>query len=382
MNSMEMLCVNLNRFNNDSDVFEILEEDLKSKLVDFIIINGDKDTYNKIVGELISPKMYVGFSPLNRSDLSGLCLLLSYLNGESVYNLSFYEEDSVLTKEQNPLAASFIDYLESQDIESVIYNTRKIQKNISLYYSSMPNIEKKIKPYIDYNLVIYSLYKTSIGICRYKEMEKDLYRSLRNETISTRLNIALCDAYKNCPDLFDIVKCIESYIIMVKSNNIDALTFYVALFLNLSLFNKNRNEYSIAYLYLQRAVETVLIYYYLDNDIIEVNDYGGLSFKGYSKEIRGVGELIKEYFERREESDLSKKIWKLNSLRNKMLLAHGYYTPSGLDYDDLYCSVKDFALILISSEGSRSFYEKVLNGLKPIGKDKIKKELSISLLNN
>ncbi|WP_165431667.1 hypothetical protein [Atlantibacter hermannii] len=379
---MEMLCVNLNRFYNDADVFEILEEDLKSKVVDFIIINGDRDVYNEMACFLISPKIYVGFSPLNKSDLNGLCLLLSHLNGSSGYNLNFYEEDNIQTKGQNPLAASFIDYLESKDIESVMYNTREIQKNISLYYSSIPSIEKTLRPYIDYNIVIFSLYKTSIGICRYNEMEKDLYRSLRNATISNRLNVALCDAYKNCPDLFDIVKCIENYIIMVKTNNIDALTFYVALFLNLSLFNKNRNEYSIAYLYLQRAVETALIYHFLDNDIIEVNDYGGLSFKGDVNEIHGVGELIKEFFARSKDNDLSKKIWKLNSLRNKMLLAHGYYTPSGVDYDDLYCAVKEFVLNIISSEEPKAFYEKILNGLKPIGKEKIKKELSFALLNN
>ncbi|EPU0824055.1 hypothetical protein ACVUKI_004686, partial [Escherichia coli] len=120
---MEMLCVNLNRFYNDADVFEILEEDLKSKVVDFIIINGDRDVYNEIACFLISPKIYVGFSPLNKSDLNGLCLLLSHLNGSSGYNLNFYEEDNIQTKEQNPLAASFIDYLESKDIESVMYNT-------------------------------------------------------------------------------------------------------------------------------------------------------------------------------------------------------------------------------------------------------------------
>ncbi|EJR1671181.1 hypothetical protein NYK69_001939, partial [Salmonella enterica subsp. enterica serovar Elomrane] len=114
----------------------------------------------------------------------------------------------------------------------------------------------------------------------------------------------------------------------------------------------------------------------------EVNDYGGLSFKGDVNEIHGVGELIKEFFARSKDNDLSKKIWKLNSLRNKMLLAHGYYTPSGVDYDDLYCAVKEFVLNIISSEEPKAFYEKILNGLKPIGKEKIKKELSFALLNN
>ncbi|PQK90334.1 hypothetical protein [Pantoea ananatis] len=377
---MNIISVNLNKYHG---LMEVLAEDLQLKDMSFFIINGDKDEYEKF--KIIFKRknvIYVGFSPMSSGDLTGICKLLIAISGDKKYNLFSYDDILASNVEQNPLANALVNYLQTKNIESAIYYTQQIQENLKVYYLDLVDFDKTINPYIDYNMFIYSLYKTSYGVCEYKDMQKDIYKSLSNSTIFIKLNKDISDVRKNCKDLTEIKLCLEQYISLVKLKNIDALSFYIAIFLNISSFNKQRKEYTTAYVYLQRAVETSLIYYYLDKNIIEVNDGGSLTFKGESKGILGAGQLISEYFSRFKDDDLSKNIWKLNSLRNKTLLAHGYYTPAGNDYDDLYISAKKLIEKLIVCENCKSFYMKALNNLKPIAKDKIKEKIREFLIDN
>lgn len=365
---MEILVINLNKYEG---VIDLLVEDIYSIKKDLIIVNGNKCDYYNINEKIDAKIIYVGFSPLSEIDLNGICSLLSYVNGSKEYVISFLDNNDFLqTKEINYLISSFINYFKSRVTDSIIYYTLEIRDNILLNYLYMPKIAQDIKPYFDYNAMIYSLYKTSFGFCDYKDMEKDIYVALRNKTIFEHFNTEICSKYKYEPEFNKINYCIGKYVFYVKSKNIDALFFYVAMFLNISSFNKGRQEYSLAYLYLQRVVETVLIYKYLNDGVIVINDSGGYCFKGETEEIRGAGILIKEYFSKNQ-SRFAKKIKKLNSLRNKLLLSHGYYIPSGMDFDDLYTSVKSFASSIMNLQE----YNDALDSLKPICKDKIKSKL-------
>ncbi|EME8860666.1 hypothetical protein WAA39_002586 [Enterobacter mori] len=375
---MKILCVNVNKY---KDMTELLVEELRHEVYDILIINADEVGYNYLLTNLKSTIVFVGYSPLTKNELSGICFLLSYINGcNGRYELSLYEEDLPFFTEQNILALSFVNYFESKEVESLMYNIDQIKANISKFYLSMPKIEESIKPYINFNHLIYSFYKTSFGECRSKDMEKGIFTSLRNKTVFEKLKRELSKETNIFPEILDLISCIDIYIRFVRAENFDALTFYMALFLNVSVFNKKRNEFTISYIYLLRAVETALVYYLLNNDIIEINEGDGLSFKGEMTEINGAGVLINEYSRYVPSHDLLRKIRKLNFIRNRVLLTHGYYSPSDHDFDDLYSAAKELIRSVISSDECEIFFTKTLSSLRPVDKKVIFDKLSKSFI--
>lgn len=290
---------------------ELLVEELDHKFYDYIIINAGEDDYNYLLSSLKSKVFYVGYSPLAKNELSGLCLLLSYINGHNGhYELSMYEEKLPLFIEPNILALSLVKYFVAKDVDSLVYHTGVLCDNVSKYFLSVPKLEENIKPYIQYNHLMYSFYRTSFGECRTIDMDRGIFTSLRNKTVFDKLKSELVNGGENFPEVLDLINCIDVYIRFVRNEDFDALAFYMALFLNVSVFNKKRNEFTVSYIYLLRAVETALVYYYLTNDIIEINENDGLSFKGETLEIKGVGVLINEYTRYVSSNDLLKKIKK------------------------------------------------------------------------
>jgi len=361
---------------------ELLVDELGREAFDYIIINADVDDYNYLLSSLNSRLFYIGYSPLAKNELSGLCLLLSYINGHNGhFDLSMYEEKLPLFIEPNILALSLVRYFDAKDVDSLVYHTSVLRDNISKCFLFVPKLEENIKPYIKYNHLMYSFYRTSFGECRSIDMERGIFTSLRNKTVFDKLKVELVNGGGDFPEVHDLISCIEIYIRFVRNENFDALAFYMALFLNASVFNKKRNEYTISYIYLLRAVETALIYYYLTNDIIEINENEGLSFKGEMADIKGVGVLITEYARYVSSNDLLRKIKKINFIRNRVTLTHGYYSPSGSDYDELYCAAKDLITNVIASEQCKIFFTKTLSCLKPVDKKTILDKLSIALSN-
>lgn len=64
-----------------------------------------------------------------------------------------------------------------------------------------------------------------------------------------------------------------------------------------------------------------------------------------------------------------------------MTLTHGYYSPSGYDYDELYCAAKELITNVISSEQCKTFFNKTLGCLRPVDKKIIFDKLSAALSN-
>lgn len=369
---MDILAINLNKYKG---IESVVREDLTNSEVDYLFINGDKDCFEEFFSELKMGVLYVGFSPLSSSELAGFAALLSFLNNNEVYKIRYYEESETRPKVE-PLVISLIDFFNSSDLTKTIFYTTSITDgSVSNSYSFVPEFKSVVYPYFEFNRLIYSLYTTSLGACQFKNMGKNLLRSLNNESISLSLARQLSNIDGKHPEFKALTLCLNYYLKLANKNEKNALVFYVALFLNISSFNKNRNEFAIAYLFLQRAIETALTHFFLSSGVLELNDYDRLCFKGELKPIQGVGDLIKEYFAIHSNPVLEKKVSKLNYIRNCSLLAHGLYIPSSDEYNELYDATKKMVENLFSSNDTSSFYKMSLTSLKPLSKEHIKSKI-------
>ncbi|HCR3325238.1 MULTISPECIES: hypothetical protein [Citrobacter] len=368
---MDILTINLNKYKG---VESIVKEDILNIKVDYLLINGDKDSLDFFKKDFTKKFLYLGFSPLSENEIAGLAALLSFLNGASKYNLKYYGENN-WNNTLDPFAISLIEYLKSSDVNKLIFHTSSITDGFIESYNFLPNFKNTVLPLFKFNRVIYSLYTTSIGDCQFKDMDVNLIKSLNNTSIHNKLSGNLSTFSERIPEFTSLITCMEMYLHFSKKKEVKALLFYVALFLNISIFNRSRQEFAIAYLFLQRAIETALIYFYLSSGVLEINEYDRLSFRGERNSIQGVGLLIKEYFSRKNEPDLEKKIRKLNHIRNCSVLAHGLYLPSSADYDSLYQASKEFVDRLILQEECVAFYKISLSSLKPLSRELVRERV-------
>lgn len=368
---MDILTINLNKYKG---VESIVKEDILNAKVDYLLINGEKDILDLFKKDLTKRLLYLGFSPLSENEIAGLAALLSFLNGASKYNLRYYGEND-WNKTLDPFAISLIEYLKSSDVNKLIFHTLNITDGFIESYNFLPNFKKTILPLFEFNRMIYSLYTTSIGCCQFKDMDVNLIQSLNNTSIHNKLSGYLSTFSGKITEFTSLATCMSMYLNYSQKKEVKALLFYVALFLNISTFNRNRQEFAISYLFLQRAIETALIYFYLSSDVLEINEYDRLSFKGERISIQGVGTLINEYFARKNEPDLEKKIRKLNHIRNCSVLAHGLYLPSSADYDSLYQASKEFVDRLILQEECVAFYNISLSSLKPLSRELVRERV-------
>ncbi|HCJ7370711.1 TPA: hypothetical protein NVL56_002659 [Enterobacter hormaechei subsp. xiangfangensis] len=372
---MDILAINLNKYKG---LESVLKDDLENDnaKIDYLIINGEKELYLKLTDKLVIKNLYVGFSPLASSELVGLAALLSFLNNSSEYKIRYYEEP-YFDFSVDPLVLSLISYFKSADLTKTIFHISSISDNTSGSFKFVPNFESVIYPCFKFNKIIYSLYTTSLGACQYKDMGRNILNSFNNNSISINLLSQLSAIQANFPEFQPLVSCLDIYLKLAKQRNINALIFYVSLFLNVSAFNKNRNEFTIAYVFLQRAIETALTHYYFSSGVLELNEYERLCFKGERKSIQGVGDLIKEYFSTNYNPQLEKKISKLNVIRNRSVLAHGFYIPSSSDFDELFDASKTLIDMLFSDDDIKKFYQISLNSLKPLTKENIKTRVGV-----
>lgn len=368
---MDILTINLNKYKG---VESIVKEDILNIKVDYLLINGDKDSLDFFKKDFTKKFLYLGFSPLSENEIAGLAALLSFLNGASKYNLKYYGENN-WNNTLDPFAISLIEYLKSSDVNKLIFHTSNITDGFIESYNFLPNFKNTVLPLFKFNRVIYSLYTTSIGDCQFKDMDVNLIQSLNNTSIHNKLSGNLSTFSGRIPEFTSLTTCMEMYLNFSKKKEVKALLFYVALFLNISIFNRSRQEFAIAYLFLQRAIETALIYFYLSSGVLEINEYDRLSFRGERNSIQGIGLLIKEYFSRKNEPDLEKKIRKLNHIRNCSVLAHGFYLPSSADYDSLYQASKEFVDRLILQEECVAFYKISLSSLKPLSRELVRERV-------
>lgn len=368
---MDILTINLNKYKG---VESIVKEDILNIKVDYLLINGDKDSLDIFKKDFTKKFLYLGFSPLSEDEIAGLAALLSFINGVSKYNLKYYGEND-WNNTLDPFAISLIEYLKSSDVNKLIFHTSNITDGFIESYNFLPNFKKTILPLFEFNRVIYSLYTTSIGDCQFKDMDVNLIQSLNNTSIYNKLSGNLSTFSERIPEFTSLITCMSMYLNFSQKKEVKALLFYVALFLNISTFNRNRQEFAISYLFLQRAIETALIHFYLSSGVLEINEYDRLSFRGERNSIQGVGILINEYFARKNEPDLEKKIRKLNHIRNCSVLAHGLYLPSSADYDSLYQASKEFVDRLILQEECVAFYKISLSSLKPLSKELVRERV-------
>lgn len=366
---MNIVAVNLNKYYGVEDV---VKEDIKATHVSYLLINGDKLIVDKFTDELRIDYLYVGFSPLSGAELVGLAALLSYLNNEKEYTIETYEEPPSESS-ADPLVSSLIGFLESSNVTKAMFHTINIADNVSNSYDFLPGFKRIIHPYFEFNKLIYSLYTTSLGTCEYKDMSKNVLNSLSNSSIVSTLNSQLLMFDNKIPEFKSLIACMDLYLKLASRREINALLFYVALFLNISSFNRNRKELAISYVFLQRSIETALIHYYLSSGILEINEYDSLCFKGERKAIQGTGELLNEYFSMIRKPALERTIRKLNRIRNCSIIAHGLHIPSNNEYDDLYEAAKQLIDDLVSKEKVYiTFYQSSLSSLKLIARDQIK----------
>lgn len=376
--SMEILALNLNKYQG---IESVIKEDLIDNKVDYLLINGEQEKFSNFILGLDIGCLYTGFSPLGSSELVGLAALLSFLNGADHYTVKHYE-GSVFNYSTDPLMLSLIGFFKSTDISKSIYHTYNISENTSGSYKYVPNFEAVVYPIFKFNKIIYSLYTTSLGVCQFKDMGKNILSSLNNHSISINLANQLSSFDTKLPEFKTLISCVDIYMKLAKRKDINALVFYVALFLNISSFNKNRNEFAVSYVFLQRAVETALTHYYLSSGTLEMNDYDRLCFKGDRKPIMGVGELIKEFFSKNQFPDLEKKICKLNIIRNCSVLAHGFYIPSSNEFNELFEASKLMIEKLFTAEDINNFYSISLKSLRPLARDHIKNKINSYFDNN
>ncbi|SUX70195.1 Uncharacterised protein [Citrobacter braakii] len=307
---MDILTINLNKYKG---VESIVKEDILNIKVDYLLINGEKDILDLFKKDFTKRLLYLGFSPLSENETAGLAALLSFLNGANKYNLRYYGEDN-WNKTLDPFAISLIEYLKSSDVNKLIFHTLNITDVFIDSYNFLPNFKNTILPLFEFNKMIYSLYTTSLGCCQFKDMDVNLIQSLNNTSIHNKLSGYLSTFSGKITEFTSLTTCMGMYLNYSKKKEVKALLFYVALFLNISTFNRNRQEFAISYLFLQRAIETALIYFYLSSDVLEINEYDRLSFKGERISIQGVGTLISEYLPERMNLILKKKYVSLITL--------------------------------------------------------------------
>lgn len=369
---MDILAVNLNKYKG---IESVVKDDLAGEKINYLLVNGESECFLDFTSELNIPSLYVGFSPLSSSELVGFAALLSFLNHSEHYTVKYYEEPK-FSFSTDPLIVSLISYFKSSDLTKTIFYTYNISDNTSGAYEFVPDFGTIIYPYFKFNKLIYSLYTTSLGACQYKDMGRNILSSLNNNSISVTLTKNISAFETNLPEFQSLTKCLDFYLKLAKRKEINALVFYVALFFNISSFNKNRKEFAVSYVFLQRAIETALTYYYLSSGVLEVNEYDRLCFKGERKPIQGVGELIKEYFSKNSYPDLEKKISKLNFIRNCSILAHGFHIPSSNEYNELFEASKNLVEGLFSNNDAINFYKISLDSLKPLSKEHIREKIS------
>lgn len=371
---MNIMTVNFNKYN---DLEDMVCDELSQADADYFIINGDNSIRVKIAAQAAIRFLYVGFSPLTDKDLNGIAYIINYLlSNDTELTIKSYDNEEHSFEKMNALALAIIQYFDNAQIGSTVYKTFEISEALKKNYLFLPGFIDCISPHIEFNKLIYSLYMTSLGACRFKNIDRNILISLRNETIFVKFNDALQRMPKFCPELSQLVINVDRYIRLARLEDIEAMLFYIALFINASVFNKNRDEYAISYLYLHRAVETALIFYYLFNGIIEIDEYDNLCFKGSHEKIKGVGDIFYDYIKGSKDNDVTNKLKKLIIIRNSSSLAHGFYIPAIADYDEMYVATKSFIDQIITSAGCKTYYDQLLNNLRPLKKDIVRDRIN------
>lgn len=338
---MDFVYINTNYNHDEIELLpDIINEITSNNLT--VIICGEKQLYIGLKNKVKHSTVYAGFSPLNQETLTDFVSFISYLHREHKEpQISFINKEDEITNVTNRtslLTYHLINYIECDNIKdaqiSKLFLTDKYNEYPidSFFY----DILSFLNPIINYDMLLTNIYTTSLGICKYKDITKDILKSLSNKSVSNLL-LKEVQRFHGVNIFRDLEDCLLEYINLSRKNNERALLFYSSLLLQIAIFSKKRRESSIAILCLLRAVEITLLFYFFERKTIYTNE-SGIYFNVDDAFVNGVKCLTEQYFNVNNSSIPKKDINKLISLRNVSIFGHGIFFPDCSEFDSVFHS--------------------------------------------
>ena len=349
---MEVLCVNTNLY-SDADLKALMIDEVQQKKEPLFVF-GKKEVYEEIVINCLSEEVYyLGFSPFDEKHLESVIALYAvYKNFFNKVILKIYEGNeytyqlelrSILNAYQN----------KSSEYGSFLHSIFTLPKKLE----SIPCKELKtglvtLVSDIEFDNLLISMYNYQFNFCEFKNIQKGLKSSLRNESFFYKM-VGIADReYKKKGKWSDLKDCMDEYQNYVRSDNERVLLFYVSLFLNISLFQKNFKKSALSYLFLLRSLEVFLVFYLKKKGYIKEESNELLFHDG--TQVMGSGPLI-HYMIDIQKIDKESSVLTLLSIRNNSFVGHGLYSPNLDKYDDIYNSYTKLVLELLNEDEAYFF---------------------------